>query len=128
MAENDQKTVTHEPRAANNSASTTRNVAVALQGGGSHGAFTSGVLDRLLEEPTLKITGATGTSAGAMNATVLVDALVRGGPEEARRALRRFWASIGKMHSAADGTVNQSAVKSTVNQNLSPYDLNPSNF
>jgi NTE family protein len=128
MAESDLKTVRHEPPAAENSASTTRNVAVALQGGGSHGAFTSGVLDGLLEEPTLNITGATGTSAGAMNATVLADALVRGGREEARRALRRFWASIGKMHSAADGTANKSVVNSTVSQNLSPYDLNPSNF
>ena len=44
---------------------------LALQGGGSHGAFTWGVLDRLLEEPTLKIEGISGTSAGAMNAAVL---------------------------------------------------------
>ncbi len=100
-------------------ASTIREVAVALQGGGSHGAFTWGVLDRLLEEPTLKITGATGASAGAMNAVILVDALVRAGTEEARRALRRYWASIGKMPSAAN---------STVSPNASPYDLNPSNF
>jgi NTE family protein len=128
MAEKDQKTVADEPRAAENSASTTRKVAVALQGGGSHGAFTWGVLDGLLEEPTLNITGATGASAGAINATVLVDALVRGGTEEARHALRRFWASIGKMHSVADSTVSQSVANSTVNQNLSPYDLNPSNF
>ncbi len=100
-------------------ASTIREVAVALQGGGSHGAFTWGVLDRLLEEPTLKITGATGASAGAMNAVILVDALVRAGTEEARRALRRYWAWIGKMPSAAN---------STVSPNASPYDLNPSNF
>ena len=99
MAEKDQKTVTHNPNAVENSASTTRNVAVALQGGGSHGAFTSGVLDARLKESTLEIIGATGASTGAMNATVLVDALVRGGPEEARRALLRFWASIGRMHS-----------------------------
>lgn len=101
-----------------NSASTTREVALALQGGGSHGAFTWGVLDGLLEEPTLEIAGATGTSAGAMNAVFLVDGLVRGGTKEARRALRRFWESIGKMPSAAD---------SMLSRNLSPYDLNPSN-
>ncbi len=128
MVEADQKTVTGEPRDAENSASTTRKVAVALQGGGSHGAFTWGVLDRLLEEPTLEITGASGTSAGAMNAVVLVHGLVRGGTEEARRALRRFWASIGKMHGVADSTVSQRIANSAVNQNLSPYDLNPSNF
>ena len=56
-----------------NSASTTCEVALALQGGGSHGAFTWGVLDGLLEEPTLEIRWLTGTSAGAMNAVFLVD-------------------------------------------------------
>ena len=101
-----------------NSASTTREVALALQGGGSHGAFTWGVLDGLLEEPTLEIVGATGTSAGAMNAVFLVDGLVRGGAKEARRALRRFWESVGKTPSV-DSTM--------LSRNLSPYDLNPSN-
>ena len=48
-------------------------VDLALQGGGSHGAFTWGVLDRLLQEPWLRIDGISGTSAGAMNAVVLVD-------------------------------------------------------
>jgi hypothetical protein len=56
-----------------------RKVALALQGGGSHGAFTWGVLDRLLDDPTIDIVGVTGTSAGAMNGAVLVDGLVRGG-------------------------------------------------
>ena len=46
---------------------------LALQGGGSHGAFTWGVLDRLLEEPQLRIVAISGTSAGAMNAAVLAD-------------------------------------------------------
>jgi len=46
---------------------------LALQGGGSHGAFTWGVLDRLLEEPWLHIEAISGTSAGAMNAAVLAD-------------------------------------------------------
>ena len=85
-----------------NSASMTREVALALQGGGSHGAFTWGVLDGPLEEPTLEIAGATGTSAGAMNAVFLVDGLVRGGAKEARRALRRFWESVGKTPRADD--------------------------
>src|SRR6516162_1046283 len=55
-----------------------RNVGVALQGGGSHGAFTWGALDRLLQEPAFAIDSVTGTSAGAMNAVVLADGLARG--------------------------------------------------
>ncbi len=51
----------------------------ALQGGGAHGAFTWGVLDRLLEEPWLKIDGISGTSAGAMNAAVMADGFAEGG-------------------------------------------------
>jgi len=74
--------------------STSRKIAVALQGGGSHGAFTWGVLDRLLQEPTFAIDSVTGTSAGAMNAVVLADGLARGGAEEARRALRQFWQAV----------------------------------
>src|SRR6201982_3896769 len=54
-------------------------VDLALQGGGSHGAFTWGVLDRLLEEPWLGIDGISGTSAGAMNAAVLVDGHAKSG-------------------------------------------------
>jgi NTE family protein len=52
---------------------------LALQGGGSHGAFTWGVLDRFLEEPWLEIDGISGTSAGAMNAAVLVYGHQKGG-------------------------------------------------
>ena len=63
---------------------------LALQGGGSHGAFTWGVLDRLLEEPWLTIEGISGTSAGAMNAAVLADGVSREGPAGARAALKRF--------------------------------------
>ena len=72
-------------------------IALALQGGGSHGAFTWGVLDRLLEEETLEIIGVTGTSAGAMNAVCLADGLARGGREEARRRLASFWNAVGEM-------------------------------
>ena len=74
-----------------------RKVALALQGGGSHGAFTWGVLDRLLDDATIDIIGVTGTSAGAMNGAVLVDGLVRGGPEQARAELRRYWEAVGEM-------------------------------
>ncbi len=63
----------------------------ALQGGGAHGAFTWGVLDRLLEEPWLRIDGISGTSAGAMNAAVLADGYAEGGAPGARRALDKYW-------------------------------------
>src|SRR5208337_2714531 len=69
-------------------------VDLALQGGGSHGAFTWGVLDRLLEEPWLGIDGISGTSAGAMNAAVLADGYAKGGPSGARTALEKFWRRV----------------------------------
>ena len=68
----------------------------ALQGGGAHGAFTWGVLDRLLQEPWLRIDGISGTSAGAMNAAVLVDGHARGGAAGARRALEAYWRRISE--------------------------------
>jgi NTE family protein len=64
---------------------------IALQGGGAHGAFTWGVLDRLLEHGDFAIDGLSGTSAGAMNAVVLADGYMKGGREGAREALERFW-------------------------------------
>ncbi len=66
-------------------------VNLALQGGGSHGAFTWGVLDRLLEEKRLDFEGITATSAGAVNAVVFADGLAAGGREGARDALRLYW-------------------------------------
>jgi NTE family protein len=119
---------------------TRRKVALALQGGGSHGAFTWGVLDRLLEEPTLEIIGITGTSAGAMNTVALADGLLRGGPEEARRRLRQFWTAIGEMPGFSSmlwPMSGETAAKTDLKQapaylawdmltrNMSPYDLNP---
>src|SRR5271165_2204857 len=109
----------------------------------SHGAFTWGVLDRILEDETLEIIGVTGTSAGAMNAVVMADGLVRGGREEARLRLRQFWEAIGKMGGFASllgplpGSFQaQMHLEQTpaylawdaLSQNLSPYDLNPFNF
>lgn len=69
---------------------------LALQGGGSHGAFTWGVLDRLLEEPWLQIEGISGTSAGAMNAAVLVDGYAKGGADGARIGLEAFWRRVSE--------------------------------
>jgi NTE family protein len=71
-------------------------VDLALQGGGAHGAFTWGVLDRLLEESWLEIDGISGTSAGAMNAAVLVDGHMKGGAQGARAALEKFWRKVSQ--------------------------------
>src|ERR1700745_2781350 len=68
----------------------------ALQGGGAHGAFTWGALDRLLEESWMRIDGISGTSAGAMNAAVLVDRYSKGGADGARQALHDFWRRVSK--------------------------------
>jgi NTE family protein len=72
----------------------TRQIELALQGGGAHGAFTWGVLDRLLEDERIVIKAISGTSAGAMNAVVLADGLMAGGRAGAREALRRFWGRV----------------------------------
>ena len=69
-------------------------VTLALQGGGSHGAFTWGVLDRLLEDTRIEIEGISGASAGAMNAVVLAHGYTAGGRDGARRALQDFWESV----------------------------------
>lgn len=71
-----------------------KRVTLALQGGGSHGAFTWGVLDRLAEEPRLDIVAISGTSAGALNAAVFAHGYMRGGAPGAKQALRDFWRSI----------------------------------
>jgi len=76
-------------------AKTTRKLNIALQGGGSHGAFTWGVLDRLLEEEDIEITAISGTSAGAMNAVVVGEGLMEGGHAQARAQLDHFWNGMG---------------------------------
>ncbi|MFN4158846.1 MAG: patatin-like phospholipase family protein [Gemmobacter sp.] len=72
-------------------------VTLALQGGGAHGAFTWGVLDRLLEEEGLEIAGVSGTSAGALNAAVLKAGLAAGGREAARAALDDLWRQVARL-------------------------------
>jgi NTE family protein len=69
---------------------------LALQGGGAHGAFTWGVLDRLLETDRLDIEAISGTSAGAMNAVVMVSGYQKDGSEGARQALHGFWRSVSR--------------------------------
>jgi NTE family protein len=71
-----------------------KSVNLALQGGGAHGAFTWGALDRLLEEERLEIDGISGTSAGAMNAAMVKTGLLHSGRDGARAQLDRFWGSI----------------------------------
>ena len=106
---------------------------LALQGGGSHGAFTWGVLDRLLDEPWLELAGVSGTSAGAMNAVALADGLMAGGRTGAQASLRRFWQAVGRLGdslsppawlSAWLGPWNPTGLPAT----LSPYQSNPLNF
>jgi predicted acylesterase/phospholipase RssA len=74
-------------------------VTLALQGGGSHGAFTWGVLDRLLEDGCINIEGISGASAGAMNAVVLAHGYTQGGTDGAREALSKFWESVSTRES-----------------------------
>ncbi|MGO9673186.1 MAG: patatin-like phospholipase family protein [Methylocella sp.] len=71
-----------------------KRISLALQGGGSHGAFTWGVLDAILEDERLDIEAITGTSAGAMNAVVLAEGYLQGGRAGARKSLAKFWRSI----------------------------------
>lgn len=112
---------------------------LALQGGGSHGAFTWGVLDRLLQEPNLALDGISGTSSGAMNAVVMADGLLRGGRDGAREALRDFWEQIAAMFSdlfqptaqLSDWLMLESGPAFSLQsylaltQAFSPYQLNP---
>ena len=115
-------------------------VDLALQGGGSHGAFTWGVLDRLLEEDWLSIEGISGTSAGAMNAAVLADGFAAGGREGARAALDAYWRHVAEAARFSPfqrgpldvllgrWTLDHSPLFVTMDlmsRLYSPYDLNP---
>ena len=70
---------------------TRKKLNLALQGGGAHGAFTWGVLDRILEDDRIELEGISGASAGAMNAAVAAQGMVTGGRDGARAALETFW-------------------------------------
>jgi NTE family protein len=74
-----------------------RRINIALQGGGAHGAFTWGVLDRLLEDETIEIAGISGTSAGALNGAALKAGLVMGGREAARENLGWLWGEVAAL-------------------------------
>jgi NTE family protein len=102
-------------------------VNLALQGGGAHGAFTWGVLDRLLEDGGFRPEGISGTSAGALNAVVLASGWLEGGPEAARAALARLWrqiAALARLRPLCGTPLSQMAADLAANL-LSPYLLNP---
>lgn len=73
----------------------TTRINLALQGGGAHGAFTWGVLDRLLQDETIEIAGISGTSAGALNGAALKAGWIEGGHKGARASLDALWSQIG---------------------------------
>ncbi|MDE3027358.1 MAG: patatin-like phospholipase family protein [Paracoccaceae bacterium] len=120
-----------------------KRVNLALQGGGAHGAFTWGVLDRILEDGRLEIAAISGTSAGAMNAVVLADGFNAGGAEGARAKLEGFW------HAMSDRSRNSPVKRAPIDvmmgywsldrswgyhmmdamtRMFSPYQLNPLNM
>ena len=118
-------------------------IELALQGGGAHGAFTWGVIDRLLEDDRIVIEGICGTSAGAMNAVVVADGLDTGGKEGARQALKNFWSAVSRAGASSpfkqtwldrlQGSWNLDYSPGYIffdnlSRLLSPYQLNPFNI
>jgi NTE family protein len=85
---------------ARRASAASKTINLALQGGGAHGAFAWGVLDRLLEDGRIEIEGISATSAGAMNAVMLAHGYAHGGPQEARQALADFWTRVAHAASA----------------------------
>ena len=118
-------------------------VNLALQGGGAHGAFTWGVLDRLFDDRRLEIEAISGTSAGAMNAVVAADGIMKGGPLGAQAALKKFWKAVSiaalagpykrTMPDIISGNWNLDhspgyLFADVLSRLVSPYDLNPLNL
>jgi NTE family protein len=119
---------------------TTRRINLALQGGGTHGAFTWGALERLLEEERIEFDGLSGTSAGAINGAVLALGLLEGGRQGAKDALNRFWRALGAKFAVSPlkATPIEKALWGwdlqyslawnafdTMTRVMSPYQLNP---
>ncbi|MBN9080166.1 MAG: patatin [Rhizobiales bacterium 62-17] len=120
-----------------------KTVSLALQGGGSHGAFTWGVLDSILEDGRIEIEAITGTSAGAMNAVALAHGYLEGGRDGARATLEKFWSAVcdeSGLNTAqrdifdkmfASWTFDSSPVQAWMNfwsSFSSPYQFNPLNI
>lgn len=121
-----------------------KKINLALQGGGAHGAFAWGVLDRLFEEDCFEFDGIVGTSAGAMNATVAAYGLAKGGNKGGREVLREFWRKISdasksgplqpsfwdRFFRPGSGSLDYSPgyiFTDAMSRLLSPYQLNPAN-
>jgi len=104
----------------------TKRISLALQGGGAFGAFTWGVLDRLLEAK-VSFDTVSGASAGAMNAVVIASGLASGGADEARTGLERFWRKVSKAAERARRTpfVSSGTVLAAIAPRISPYQFNP---
>ena len=120
-----------------------KSVNLALQGGGSHGAFTWGVLDHFMEDERVSIGGISGTSAGAMNAVVLAQGYMDGGADGARESLEKFWRKVAYMGrfspikrsplSILTGSWDMgyspvSTMLDLFSRIASPYDINPLNI
>ena len=120
-----------------------KRINLALQGGGAHGAFTWGVIDRILEDGRLEIEAISGTSAGAMNAVVTAAGLVHGGPEGARADLEHFWRTVSHdsqmsplQRTLADAMLSSWSLDfnpaltalDMITRVASPYQLNPLNW
>ncbi|MDR1474912.1 MAG: patatin-like phospholipase family protein [Holosporales bacterium] len=117
-----------------------KRINIAMQGGGAHGAFTWGALDKLLEDGRFEIEGVTGTSAGGMNAVATVQGLLDNGPEGARKTLKKYWeltSEKGKGSIFKPGLLDRMMDKYTMQNSpgfigfdfmsklLSPYQWNP---
>lgn len=114
-----------------------QHLSLGLQGGGSFGAFTSGVLDRLLEEPDMRFDTVSGASAGAINAVLLAAGLAEGGREAARKKLARFWRRLSRTAALLPFGSNAGLMSGATSGALSfwtrlvspyqynPFDLNP---
>lgn len=121
-----------------------RRICLALQGGGAHGAFQWGVLDRLLEADVLDIRAVTASSAGAMNGAALVSGLTTGGTVGARKALDKLWRETNRSggknvfgdssiwsNAMTPGWLKDSALwraSETLAMSMSPYEFNPFNL
>jgi NTE family protein len=133
-----------KPRPTSPRPNSPRPLNIALQGGGSHGAFAWGILDALLEEGRFEIAAITATSAGAMNAVVCADGYRLGGPDTARQALDAFWKRISQARGPFS-PVSLNAIKKAfdpfgvlkgaafqwfdaLTRVASPYEFNPWNF
>lgn len=118
----------------------TKNIELALQGGGSHGAYTWGILDKFLQDDRIEIAAISGTRAGAMNAVALADGLTRGARDAAREALDGFWRAVSsatQLSPINPGPIDQMFSRgsldaspghigmNTLERLASPYQLNP---